>query len=231
MVVSSILIGNKRTGAVSIKIVLQIVSLRGHILAHLIEGRGRNEVALAIHLPGDGIEWRADLITTRSTSSGASVDGHISAFPLRLIENHAREEIRIVVVFVVDNSECLRLNSDTRRDILTSKALNGFGRKVAEDTIIKGCLILPGRVAIARRRVGPMDLVCLPHSHTNAPLPIVRSRELWVLLIVVAALVANTALVELNRTTAFLVVLSLRVMLRAKVPVHVHRAQAFLAVG
>ena len=93
-------------------------------------------MTLAINLPGDGREGRANLVVTLCTSGGSGVDGNISSLACSFINNHTREEVRVVVGFIIDHSKGLRLHSNIVSNLLRSECLKILEWKVAEDTII-----------------------------------------------------------------------------------------------
>ena len=53
-VVGGVGVRDDLAGAVGVEVVGHVIALRLHVRAHLVEGGGGDEVALAVHLPGDG---------------------------------------------------------------------------------------------------------------------------------------------------------------------------------
>ena len=199
-------------------------------------------MALAVDLPRDWGVCRAHVVVAGCARGGTSVVGNVGpevAGGGR--EDGATEEVRVVVVFVVDNREHLRLHAD----VVVCRHGTGFHQRAitetAEDAVVERRLELVGGAACTDRRVRPMDLVSLAHHHVHAVLPFVWGGELGVGRVVVAALVAPAHAtrseaaavhngVVVVRTRALVVVLACREVLCAKVPVHVHGAQACLEV-
>ena len=145
-----------------VEVVGHVVALGLHVGAHLVEGRSRDHVALAIDLPGDGRVLGADLVVTAGTGGGAGVHGNVLAH--LTIDDHATEEVGVVVVLVVDDGEDLSLDADLS---------GGVGEDAidAEDTVVEGGLVLVGSAAHVGGGVGPVDLVGLADAHADAVLP------------------------------------------------------------
>jgi len=171
-----------------VQVITHVIGLVLHVLAQFVEGRGRDHVALAIHLPGDGGELRADFIVTRSTRGGSSVNGQIGS--LVAIDNHTTEEVGVVVFIVIDNSKDLSLDTNLCGSIREDVVL-------AEDTIIERSLVLEGGAAVSGSRVGPVDFVGGSNLHTNAVLPVVLLGEFFIILVVVLAVESFTDFVVL----------------------------------
>merc|ERR1712176_1232737 len=161
-----------------------VISLLLHVCTHLVEGGGRDEVALAVNLPSDGCIFRANLVTAGRASSRAGVCGNI--FPHFAINNGATHEVGVVVALIVDDCEDLRLNANRIDEILcvgTHSVCHGLV-PTTENTIVEWGLKLMRSVARANGRVWPMNFVGLTHMHVNAMLPIVRRCELGIVCIV-----------------------------------------------
>ena len=213
-----------------VEVVGHVVALGLHVGAHLVEGGGGYHVALAIDLPGDGRVLGADLVVTAGTGG---VHGNVLAH--LTINNHATEEVGVVVILVVDDGEDLSLDADLS---------GGVGEDTinAEDTVVEGSLVLIGSAAHAGGGVGPVDLVGLADAHADAVLPDVGGVELVVVEAVVTALVSLAsfglgqttvakAVVVLDGSRAELVVLAGGVVLGAQMPVDVDGAHLVLPVG
>lgn len=188
-------------------------------------------MALAIHLPGDGRVLGAHLVTALRSSGGSSVHGDIHTHVA--IDDHSAEEIRVVVHFIIDNGEDLRLDTDllvgsSENTVLVSGEVQDFG--VTEDTVVERSLVLVGGSASSGSRVGPVNFVGLSDHHVDAVLPFVGLGELGILCVVLVATEArvNTSVDEdlLARTSSILVVLSNRKMLSTQVPVDIDRAHS-----
>ena len=110
LVVGGQLVGDELAGAVGVQIVGHVVALRLHVGAHLVEGRGGDEVALAVDLPRDGGVLGADLVVAAGAGGGAGVHGDVLAE--LAVDDHAAEEVGVVVGLVVDDGEDLGLDSD-----------------------------------------------------------------------------------------------------------------------
>lgn len=149
VVVGRVNVVHKLTSPVRVEIIAKIIGLLLHALAHLVKRRSRNEVALAVHLPGDGRKLRANVVVALGTRGRSSVDGKVDSLVLFLVNNHAGEEITVVVGFVVDDNKGLRLHSNLRGRV---------SDLTAEDTIVKWRLVLPRRVALSSSTVRPMNL-------------------------------------------------------------------------
>ena len=111
LVVRSDLIRCNLTRAVRVEVVRHVVALRLHVGAHLIERRGRDDMALAVDLPCDRRIRGAHGVVSGRTGRGTSV---ISDFTtLITVNNHTSKEVRVIVVLVVDDGENLRLHTDS----------------------------------------------------------------------------------------------------------------------
>lgn len=119
---------------------------------HLVKSTGAHQVALAIHLPGDGRKLRADFIVARHTRGGARVHGNVLAVARTGIDNHTTHQVRVVIGLIVDNGENLSLDANLRgcirQDTITAK-----------DAIVKRRLPLVHGTTGASGRVRPMHLV------------------------------------------------------------------------
>lgn len=120
VVVRRVNVDHQLTRAVCVQIIFHAIGLHVHLLAHPLEGRCRNHVALAVHLPGDGGEGRANLIVALRTGGRSGVDGQIDSFVTGGIYDHPTEEVGVVVFFVVNHDKGLRLHSNIVGNILRS---------------------------------------------------------------------------------------------------------------
>ena len=233
LVVGGELVADQSTGSMGVEVVGHVVALGLHVGAHLVEGGGGDHVALAIDLPGDGRVLGADLVVTAGTGGRAGVHGNVLAH--LTVNDHATEEVGVVVVLVVDDGEDLGLDADLG---------GGVGEDAidAEDTVVEGGLVLVGGATHAGGGVGPVDLVGLTDAHADAVLPDVGGVELVVVEVVVTALVSLAglglgqttvaeAVVVLDGSRAELVVLAGGVVLGAQMPVNVDGAHLVLPVG
>ena len=177
-------------GAVGVDVIRHVVSLVEHVLAHLVEGGGGDEVALAVDVPGDGAVRGADGVVAGGASGGASVSGdlltHDAVGAGTVVgDDHTAEQIGVVVVLVVDNDEDLRLDANlagegegldnpvNRAEAKLALARVGLLAEAAEDTVVEGELVLPLGVASTHLGVRPVDLVGLADDHVLAVLPVV----------------------------------------------------------
>ena len=189
-VVGAEFVGDVLAGAVGVDVIRHVVSLVEHVLAHLVEGGGGDEVALAVDVPGDGAVRGADFVVAGGASGGASVSGdlltHDAVGAGTVVgDDHTAEQIGVVVVLVVDNDEDLRLDANlagegegldnpvNRAEAKLALARVGLLAEAAEDTVVEGELVLPLGVASTHLGVGPVDLVGLADDHVLAVLPIV----------------------------------------------------------
>src|SRR6056297_738819 len=65
LVVGHQVVGDELARSVRVEVVLHAVGGLLHHLAHFVEAGGRDHVAGAVHLPGDGRVPRADLVVAR----------------------------------------------------------------------------------------------------------------------------------------------------------------------
>ena len=184
-----------------VDVIRHVVTLLEHVLAHLVEGGGGDEVALAVDVPGDGAVRGADGVVAGGASGGASVSGDMlthdavsigagsrgrcGADNLVVGDDHTAEHIGVVVVLVVDNDEDLALDANlagegegvvnpaNRAEAKLALTRVGLLAEAAEDTVVEGVLVLPLGVASTHLGVGPVDLVGLADDHVLAVLPIV----------------------------------------------------------
>jgi len=184
VVVGGMFVGNKLSGTVRVQVAAHVVALGLHVGTHLVEGRGRDHVALAVDLPGNGSVRGADLVVSLVSGSGTGVLGNVLSH--LAVDNHAAEEVGVVVALVVHNGKDLSLDANLSR---------GTGQKVgvAKDTIVERGLVLVGSSTSAESRVRPVNFVGLSDLHVDAVLPLVGLGELGVLLVVVLALETHTA--------------------------------------
>ena len=252
VVVGGQMIGDKLSGSVSVKVVRHIVTLFHHIGTHLVERRGRNEVALAVDLPGDRSVRRADGVVTGGTSGGSRVHGDINTHLHIRFDNHTLHEVGVVVVFVVDDDEYLGVNTNVGGNVLGLEGQESVHVEVAEDTVVERSLVLVGGSAGTGSRVRPVNLIGLSDFHALVTvLPLVRLGEHFFFSVVEVALVTLTglsselaAIVDGGRSTHGLfhqrtvvvvaglaIVLTGTVVLGTQVPVHVDGAETSLVVG
>mmetsp|Transcript_14916 Transcript_14916/g.34522 ORF Transcript_14916/g.34522 Transcript_14916/m.34522 type:complete len:408 (-) Transcript_14916:79-1302(-) len=240
------------TGSMGVEIVGHVVALFHHVGAHLVKGRGRDQVALAVDLPGDGGVRGTDGVVTRSSGGGSGVDGHVGSHSELGLDNHTAEEVWVVVGFIVDNGEDLGLDTNSIGNILGRESEEGFQVEVAHDTIVERSLVLVGGSTGSSSRVGPVDLVGLSNLHgLVTELPLVRGGELGIFGVVVVALESLAglsselaALVDGGRSADLLlteftvlvvdagiaIVLSGRVVLGTQMPMDIDRAESGLVV-
>merc|ERR1719199_1602900 len=200
-VVGAEFVGDDLAGAVGVDVIRHVVTLLEHVLAHLVEGGGGDEVAHAVDVPGDGAVRGADGVVAGGASGGASVSGDLlthdavsrgavsrgrcGADSTGVGDDHTAEHIGVVVVLVVDNDEDLALDANLagegegvvlgslRAEAKLALARVGLLAEAAEDTVVEGVLVLPLGVASTHLGVGPVDLVGLADDHVLAVLPIV----------------------------------------------------------
>merc|ERR1719201_695529 len=204
------------------------------VRGELVDGRCRDDVALAVDLPGDRGVARAHVVVARGAGGGAGVHGDV--LPVAVALDGAGDQVVLLVRLVVDDDEGLRLHADLRVGVERG---DGDDAVLAEHAIVEGGLHRPRGAARAGGRVGPVDLVGLADLHVGAVLPVVRLRELRVGGVVVVALVAQAdrgaggelaVAGRVIRALAVLVELADRQVLGSQVPVHVDRAEAVVAV-
>mmetsp|Transcript_7274 Transcript_7274/g.14108 ORF Transcript_7274/g.14108 Transcript_7274/m.14108 type:complete len:369 (+) Transcript_7274:207-1313(+) len=227
LIVGGEVVGDCHARTVRVQVVGHVVLLLFHHLAHLVEARGRDHVATAVDLPGNGSKPRADFVVTRGASGRAGVHRHVNAKVL--VDNHAFHEVVVVVTLVIDNGVDLRL--DTNILVRVERREDVDDTIVAEDAVVKGRLVLPLGAACASRGVRPVDLVGLANMHVFAVLPVVRRRELGVGLVVKVAAVPQALVVTVaRRAFAALIILACGEVLGTEVPVHVDGAKVSLVV-
>merc|ERR1711981_478606 len=89
LVVSDVLVSDEFTGSMGVHIVGHIVTLLLHAITELVEGRGTDQVALAIDLPGDRSVLGADFIVTACSGGGSSIVVDIlSVLPINNPSSH-----------------------------------------------------------------------------------------------------------------------------------------------
>eukprot|EP00959_Pyramimonas_sp_CCMP1952_P452419 9466549-Pyramimonas_sp.AAC.1 len=99
---------NDLAGIMRTEIVRHVIILRLHVCAQLVEGGGRDEVALTVDL-------RRGRARTRHFAGGARGGGagvHGNVLTHVAVDNHSADQIRAVVPLIVDDSENLALNAD-----------------------------------------------------------------------------------------------------------------------
>merc|ERR1711981_557132 len=116
LVVSDVLVSDENTGSMGVHIAGHIVTLLLHVVTKLVEGRGTDQVALAIDLPGDRSVRGADFVVAARSGSGSSIVVDIlSVLP---INNPSSNQIGVEVRFVIDNGEDLTLDTNGGSNIL-----------------------------------------------------------------------------------------------------------------
>lgn len=121
LVVSDVLVIDEFTGSMGVHIAGHIVTLLLHVVTKLVEGRGTDQVALAIDLPGDRSVLGAEFVVTACSGSGSSIVVDIlSVLP---INNPSSHHIGVEVRFVIDNGEDLTLDTNGGSNILGFKSL------------------------------------------------------------------------------------------------------------
>lgn len=121
LVVSDVLVSDENTGSMGVQIGGHVVTLLLHVVTKLVEGRGTDQVALAIDLPGDRSVLGADFVVTACSGRGSSIVVDIlSVLP---INNPSSHQIGVEVRFVIDNGEDLTLDTNGGSNILGFKSL------------------------------------------------------------------------------------------------------------
>lgn len=121
LVVSDVLVIDEFTGSMGVHIAGHIVTLLLHVVTKLVEGRGTDQVALAIDLPGDRSVLGAEFVVTACSGSGSSIVVDIlSVLP---INNPSSHQIGVEVRFVIDNGEDLTFDTNGGSNILGFKSL------------------------------------------------------------------------------------------------------------
>ncbi len=237
LVVGDVFISDKDTRSVGVQIVGHIVTLLLHVVTELVEGRGTDQVALTIDLPGDRSVLGADFVVSAGSGGGSSVV--VDILSVVAINNPSTHHVRVVVFFVVDNGEDLSLDTDGRGNILGSKSGEDLKRELAENTIVERRLVLVDFSAGTGGRVRPVDFVGLSDNHSLAVLPVVLGGELGVFLVIVVATESSTDILgELAvrsrgvsvRAASELVELSGRVVLSTQMPVDIDGTHGALPV-
>ena len=148
LVVRSDVIRGHLAGAVRVEVIGHVVTLRLHVSAHLIERRGGDEMARAVHLPRDRGPLRAHGVVSGRTGGGTGVVGDL--LTLVAVNDHASHEVRVVVVLVVDNGEHLRLHANIEVEFVSVD--HSFERStidVAKNPVVERSLVLVRRTARA----------------------------------------------------------------------------------
>ena len=127
----------------------------------------------------------ANGVVDRRAGGGACVHGKIGAHVT--VDNHAADEVRVVVALIIDNGEHLSLNANLRLRFSEQLA-------VTENAIVERRLVLVGRAAGSRGGVGPMHFISLANLHFHAVLPIVFLGELFIVFVEECALETLTSL-------------------------------------
>jgi hypothetical protein len=240
LVVRDVLVGDKFAGSMGVQIAGHIVTLLLHVVTKLVEGRGTDQVALAIDLPGDRSVRGADFVVTARSGSGSSIVVDIlSVIP---INNPSSHQIGVKVRFVIDNGEDLALDTNGVGNILGFKSRDHLMRKLAEDTIVERSLVLVNFSAGTGGRMRPVDLVGFSDDHILAVPPVVFFGEGGFFRVVVVATESTTDFAEPApalklrgsgvslRARSELVVLSDRVVLCTQMPVDIDGAHGALPV-
>jgi len=162
--------------AVRADVVAHVVSLGQHVGAHLVEGGGRNHVALPVDLPGYRRIHGTKLVVTTVTSGGSSVFCNIDC-----VSGPAIHEVWGVVVFVVYDGEDLGLNTNGGGDILGLESQESLHVQVAKDTVVERSLELVYGTAGSGGRIRPMNLVSLADLHVLAVFPVEWLGKLFIM--------------------------------------------------
>jgi len=121
LVVSDVLVSDEFTGSMGVQIGGHIVTLLLHVVTKLVEGRGTDQVALAIDLPGDRTVRGADFVVTACSGAGSGIV--VEIFSVLPINNHSSHQLGVEVRFVIDNGEDLALDTHGTGNILGFKSL------------------------------------------------------------------------------------------------------------
>lgn len=167
VVVGGQVVGDQFARSVGVNVVGHVVTLVQHIVAHLVEGRGRNEVALTVNLPGDGRVGRADRVGALGTSGRSGVLGNV--LTVGTVLDHTAHEVGVVVSVVVDNGKDLGLDTDLAGGGTCIDQIELFN--LAKDTVVEGSLVLVGGSTGTSIRVGPVNFVGFTNYHVLAVLP------------------------------------------------------------
>ena len=148
LVVRSDRIRGDLAGAVRVEVIGHVVTLRLHVSAHLIERRGGDEMARAVHLPRDRGPRRANIVVSGRTGGGTGVVGDL--LTLVAVDDHASHEVRVVVVLVVDDGEHLRLHANIFVEIvIADHSIERSTINVAKNPVVEWSLVLVRRTARA----------------------------------------------------------------------------------
>ena len=148
LVVRSDLILGDLAGAVRVEVIGHVVTLRLHVSAHLIERRGGDEMARAVHLPRDRGPHRANIVVSGRTGGGTGVVGDL--LTLVAVDDHASHEVRVVVVLVVDDGEHLRLHANIFVEIvIADHSIERSTINVAKNPVVEWSLVLVRRTTRA----------------------------------------------------------------------------------
>jgi len=157
-----------------------------HVGAHLIKAGGGDQVAFSINLPRDWGEPGADLIVSRGASGGSSILGDIYAVVAMALDP-TLHQVWVVVVFVVDDGEDLRLHAYLLPGVEPTRG-SIDNVILAEDTIVERSLPLVYGPTGTSSRMRPMDFVGLSNLHSvGAKAPRIWSGESRVLRVVMVA--------------------------------------------
>lgn len=135
-------------GAVRVEVIGHVVTLCLHVSAHLIERRGGDEMARAVHLPRDRGPTRANIVVSGRTGGGTGVVGDL--LTLVAVDDHASHEVRKVVVLIVDDGEHLRLHANIFVEIvIADHSIERSTINVAKNPVVERSLVLVRRTARA----------------------------------------------------------------------------------
>lgn len=174
-------------------------------------------MAFTVYMPSDRGIHGANFVVTGSTGGRSSVFGDFGSFII--INNHTLDEVRVVVVLIIDNGEDLSLHTSFQMSIERVERKDSVN---AENTIVERSLVLIGSTTGSGSRVGPVNLVCLSNYHVFTVLPVIWGGKLGIGLIIMTTL-ETQALLGTNfvGSTSILVVLSLRTVLGTDVEVNI----------
>jgi len=178
-VVGGKIVRNNFSGSVGVNVTAHVVTFVEHVFAKVVKSRSRKHVALPVDLPSDGSVLGANLVAFLWSGGGSGVLGNTrSHFS---VNDHSTHEVGVEVVLVIDDDEDLSLDSNLCGSVHKEPS-------VAKDTVIERSLVLVDGTARSGSRMRPVNLVGLSNLHVGTVLPVVRSGELGVGLVVRIAL-------------------------------------------
>merc|ERR1711998_219928 len=100
-------------------------------------------MALSIHLPCEGSVRRTHSVVSACASGRASVNAQIftEITITSIVDNHASHQVWVVILFVVDDGERLRLHTHSICDLLWRQTTVSGIIPPTKDTIIKFRLV------------------------------------------------------------------------------------------